>query len=268
MIRLCCLAEVMENLNKEEAKALCLNNGTFIELLKVLPWCYPSKSWYEICQAQMLSNIPVRYVIQSHEYREKLTGVKANRIKKNTRMPQAYIINGHQYHDEEWYIKTMKAFYYTILGKIQLGMCAPEPDDAPPIYKLYKINSITREDKYLLPAIAMGIDRHFRESCITISSLPELGVAPLVREYNQCWSISKGEYLKNLDRYSYYKTTKSQLNELCDAEPLKSNITQYNKVYEEHQYAVDVLYDFLYRCSVHGHMNDSLVEAEYEIYFY
>ena len=268
MIRLCCLAETLNQLNKEEATALSLNNDNYLDLLRVLPWVYPGKSWYEIVQTQLLSGIPPRYVIQSHLDREKLTFVKCNRIKKYKNYPQAYIINGHQTHDEEWYTTALVGFCETILYALQTGECPLQPDEAPYEYKMWWIHELTRNNLYIMDAIVRKLDTSLHETVQVVASLPYLDKAVLVDKYDQSFSITKGEYLKNFDGYSYYNTSRTYIAEHIHSNKIPDTCKQYEDVYYAHEGEVDIIYDLLFRCNMHGHMNQSLVNGDYAFAFY
>lgn len=258
----------MSKLNKDEATALCIGNNNYVDLLKVLPWVQPSRSWYEVIQAKALSGIANIVIIKCYEDREKLTQLKVNRIKKNIRFPQAEIVAGHATKSDEEYIETLKGFWSVVLGKLQTGDYPLSPDEAPYLYKMYWLREIARHEEYVFKYIAMKLDNSLATAVTVAASLPRLDKVVLAREYNSDMSVTRGQYLKNFGGYVHYNTPASVLNERCDRRYVRNVLEQYETTYSGMADEIEVLYDLLYRLNCFGYMNDTLVNGEYEMYFY
>lgn len=266
MIRLVCFAEVMRKFSASEASALCVSNPNYADLMKVLPWVMPSRSWYECLQAKILSGIPAKVLMQTYEDRERLTYVKINRIRNNKRFPQAEIVAGHARYEDDYYIELLQSFWAVVMSNLQTGVYPVNPDDAPDIYKMWWIARLARKEDFLMKHIFTTIDRCYSEPITVASSLPGLDKIVLFNEYNQYMDRTRSEYLQSIDGYAYRNTSKTVI--AAKVEELSEVRQQYLDVYYGRQGEYDMIYDFLYRLNCFGYLNDSLINAEYEIEFY
>lgn len=258
----------MSKLNKDEATALCAGNSNYVDLLKVLPWVQPSRSWYEMVQAKSLSGIANSVIIKCYEDREKLTQVKVNRIKNNIRFPQAEIIRGHAEKSDDEYILALQGFWNVVLAGLQTGDYPLPPDEAPWLYKLYWVHTISVNSSYIFKYLAMKLDTSLSTAVTVASSLPNLDKVALIPHYDKEMSVSFGQYLKNIDGYAYYHTPSASVQTRIANDHVQSVLNQYQTTYDGIAGEIDMLYDLLYRLNCFGYMNDSLVNGEYEMYFY